>query len=253
MDQIRSEIESTLLSIDRIYSKILRLPSYEMVLSTRPPKFMGSLNEWEQAENILKETLQQTQKSWTINVGDGAFYGPKIDISVQDALGRKHQTATIQLDFQLPSRFSLEFVDHDGIKKKPVIIHRAILGSLERMMAILMEHTGGKWPFWISPRQAVIIPMNHDENILAYSKEIADELNLGLGGFYVDIDLRTDKTLSKRIRDSQLAQYNYILVVGNSEVSSKKMEVKSREGMMLGKFSVDELRDMFINKCRNYE
>ncbi|CAO3570417.1 unnamed protein product [Mortierella alpina] len=158
-DQIFEEIRSTLSFVDTVY-RTFRFPSYELALSTRPlSNLIGTSEEWDQAEDALRQALNQSGRDWTLNEGDGAFYGPKIDILVRDALGRRHQTATIQLDFQLPQRFGLQFYDQQGEKQNPVIVHRAVLGSVERMMAILIEHTGGRWPFWMSPRQAMVVPV----------------------------------------------------------------------------------------------
>ncbi|KAG0256154.1 54S ribosomal protein L39, mitochondrial [Actinomortierella ambigua] len=158
-DQIFEEIKSTLSFVDTVY-RTFQFPSYELALSTRPLSgFLGTKEEWDGAEQSLKQALDQSGLPWTINEGDGAFYGPKIDILVRDALGRRHQTATVQLDFQLPQRFELKYFDQQGVKQSPVIVHRAVLGSVERMMAILIEHTGGRWPFWLSPRQAMVIPV----------------------------------------------------------------------------------------------
>ncbi|KAG0237912.1 hypothetical protein BGW42_008012 [Actinomortierella wolfii] len=158
-DQIFDEIKSTLSFVDTVY-RTFKFPSYELALSTRPlTGFLGSKEEWDGAEEALKQALDQSGLPWTVNEGDGAFYGPKIDILVRDALGRRHQTATVQLDFQLPQRFELSYYDQHGTKQTPVIVHRAVLGSVERMMAILIEHTGGRWPFWLSPRQAKVIPV----------------------------------------------------------------------------------------------
>merc|ERR1719259_945248 len=146
--------------------------------------------------------------------GDGAFYGPKIDITVMDALRRQHQCATIQLDFQLPLRFGLAYVDDKGEKQPPVIIHRAILGSVERMIAILTENFAGKWPFWLSPRQVMVVPVGPHVN--AYAQEVKSSLQEA--GFCCDADTDDGNTMNKKVRNAQIAQYNYILVVGEKEV-----------------------------------
>ncbi|KAJ2551274.1 hypothetical protein EV175_003752, partial [Coemansia sp. RSA 1933] len=157
-EQVQGEIEGCIKMIDDIYS-MFGFSGYEFALSTRPDKFIGDIHEWNDAEAALTEALTKTGKSWTLNEGDGAFYGPKIDVRVQDSIGRKHQTATIQLDFQLPRRFDLKYTGSDGQQHQPVMIHRAVLGSMERMLAILIEHWAGQWPFWINPRQAMVIPV----------------------------------------------------------------------------------------------
>ncbi|RDX68413.1 Threonine--tRNA ligase, mitochondrial 1, partial [Mucuna pruriens] len=157
--QIKDEVRNALNFINHVYN-IFGF-TYELKLSTRPEKYLGDLASWEKAESALKEALDDFGKPWQLNEGDGAFYGPKIDISVSDALSRKFQCATLQLDFQLPDRFKLEFSAEDEAKiERPVMIHRAILGSVERMFAILLEHYKGKWPFWLSPRQAIVCPVS---------------------------------------------------------------------------------------------
>jgi threonyl-tRNA synthetase len=180
-------------------------------------------------EDSLNKFTKQTGASWDLNPGDGAFYGPKIDIVISDALRRKHQCATIQLDFQLPQRFNLEYrtesagggEDHMA---RPVIIHRAILGSVERMMGILIEHFAGKFPFWLSPRQIQIIPVA--AAFFDYAKEITNKLvSLGL---FADADL-SDNTLNKKIRNAELAQYNFIFVVGGEEESTRSVNVRNRD------------------------
>lgn len=189
---------------------------FHLKLSTRPESYLGELSVWNNAEAMLEKSLnkfcQANNVEWELNPGDGAFYGPKVDIVISDALNRKHQCATIQLDFQLPERFQLQFrTDHgnqeggDGAFARPVIIHRAILGSVERMMAILIEHFGGKFPFWLSPRQICLVPVAAAFN--GYAQEIVDKLTALR--IYADADL-SDNTLNKKIRNAELAQYNFI-------------------------------------------
>ena len=166
-EQIEAEVAGALDFLAYIY-KIFGF-EYQLALSTRPEKYLGEVDTWNRAEAALTDVLNKNGKEWKLNPGDGAFYGPKIDIHVFDALKRKHQCATIQLDFQLPIRFKLEYQADNQQYKRPVIIHRAILGSVERMIAILCEHTGGKWPFWLSPRQAVVVPVSEKcANILPF-------------------------------------------------------------------------------------
>ncbi|KAH9773421.1 threonine--tRNA ligase 1 [Citrus sinensis] len=184
--------------------------------SQRPEKYLGDLATWEKAEAALTEALNEFGKPWQINEGDGAFYGPKIDISVSDALKRKFQCATLQLDFQLPDRFNLGYSAEDEAKtERPVMIHRAILGSVERMFAILLEHYKGKWPFWLSPRQAIVCPVS--EKSQPYALQVRDHIYRA--GYYVDVDT-TDRKIQKKVREAQLAQYNFILVVGEEEAKS---------------------------------
>ncbi|KNC97141.1 threonine-tRNA ligase [Spizellomyces punctatus DAOM BR117] len=248
--QITSEIISTLQFIDRVY-KIFNFPSYELTLSTRPAQnYIGTISQWEDAENQLRTALNATGRDWTIKEGDGAFYGPKIDIMVNDAMGRAHQTATIQLDFQLPQRFGLKYQAEDGGFHPPVIVHRAILGSIERMMAILIEHYAGKWPFWLSPRQAIVIPVGMEYQ--DYARSVCQELSgrgvdISAGNkrfWYVDVD-ETDHSLAKRIREAQKAQYNFMLVAGERERASKQVTVRRRDGTNLGTMSLEEVALMF--------
>ena len=161
---------------------------------------------WDKAEADLSASLDGAGLPWKLNPGDGAFYGPKIDITLQDALKRQHQCATIQLDFQLPLRFNLGFTDEKGEKRHPVIIHRAILGSVERMVAVLTENFGGKWPFWLSPRQAMVVPVGLPFN--SYAKEVSDMMRSR--GFCVDADTDDGNTMNKKVRNAQIAQYNFI-------------------------------------------
>lgn len=177
-------------------------------------------------EDSLNRFTKEKGTSWEVDPGDGAFYGPKVDITISDALGRKHQCATIQLDFQLPERFKLEYRT-DGSEDamaRPVIIHRAILGSVERMMGIVIEHFAGKFPFWLSPRQVQVIPVA--SAFKGYAKEIVEKL-VGLG-IFADADL-SDNTLNKKIRNAEIAQYNFIFVVGEVEETTRSVNVRNRD------------------------
>jgi threonyl-tRNA synthetase len=213
-DQIETEMDGCFDFLKHVYG-IFGF-QFHLKLSTRPENYLGDINVWNNAESMLEKSLnkfcQANGIEWELNPGDGAFYGPKVDIVISDALNRKHQCATIQLDFQLPQRFQLQFrTDHgnqeggDGAFARPVIIHRAILGSVERMMAILIEHFGGKFPFWLSPRQICLVPVAAAFN--GYAQEIVDKLTALR--IYADADL-SDNTLNKKIRNAELAQYNFI-------------------------------------------
>ncbi|KAJ7543979.1 hypothetical protein O6H91_09G060700 [Diphasiastrum complanatum] len=222
--------------------------TFELELSTRPEKYLGELETWDRAEKALSHALDSFGKPWQINEGDGAFYGPKIDITVYDALKRKFQCATIQLDFQMPIRFNLSFSTEDEAKReRPVIIHRAILGSVERMFAILLEHYGGKWPFWLSPRQAIVCPVS--EKFTEYAIQVRDEVHKA--GFYIEADT-TDRKLQKKIREAQLAQFNYILVVGEEEASSGKVNVRTRDNVVHGVKTLPELLSEFQAEAESY-
>ncbi|EPY73150.1 threonine--tRNA ligase, cytoplasmic [Camelus ferus] len=235
MEQIESEIKGCLDFLRAVYNVFGF--SFKLNLSTRPEKFLGDVEVWNQAEKQLENSLNEFGEKWELNPGDGAFYGPKIDIQIKDAIGRYHQCATIQLDFQLPIRFNLTFVSHDGDdKKRPVIIHRAILGSVERMIAILTENYGGKWPFWLSPRQVMVVPVGPtcDE----YAQKVWQQFHDAK--FMVDIDLDPGCTLNKKIRNAQLAQYNFILVVGEKEKTSGTVNIRTRDNKVHGERTVSE-------------
>jgi threonyl-tRNA synthetase len=208
-DQIGQEIDGALDFLDHIYGVFGF--SFDLKLSTRPEKYLGDIEVWNSAEKALAESLnrfsEKSGRKWTENPGDGAFYGPKIDITIQDALRRSHQCATIQLDFQLPIRFDLSYIADDGEKHKPVIIHRAVLGSVERMIAILTESCAGKWPFWLSPRQVCVIPVG--PSISDYAQEIQNKFFDA--GYQAEVDLDWGDTFNKKIRNAQLAQFNFIL------------------------------------------
>uniref|UniRef100_A0A8L0DW02 threonine--tRNA ligase n=1 Tax=Oncorhynchus mykiss TaxID=8022 RepID=A0A8L0DW02_ONCMY len=226
MDQIEEEIKGCLDFLRTVYDCFGF--SFKLNLSTRPEKFLGEPAVWDQAE--------------------------KIDIQIKDAIGRYHQCATIQLDFQLPIRFNLTFVSHDGDdKQRPVIIHRAILGSVERMIAILTENYGGKWPLWLSPRQVMVVPVG--PTLDDYAQKIRDDFHRG--GLMTDIDCDASCTLNKKIRNAQLAQYNFILVVGEKEKTSETVNVRTRDNKVHGERSVNEcmerLKQLKASRSRNAE
>jgi len=233
-DQIESEIVGVFDFLNRVYGVFGF--EFKMELSTRPEKYVGDIETWNDAEAKLASALNSWGKKWEINHGDGAFYGPKIDIMISDALRRWHQCATIQLDFQLPNRFELEFraADSADVKDKeaaaesryarPVMIHRAIYGSFERMIGILTEHFFGKWPFWLSPRQILVIPVGVKFN--DYAQKVRDTLYDA--GFFADVDLGPN-TLQKKVRSGQLQQYNFLFVVGDEEQTSNSVNVRKRD------------------------
>ncbi|KAK5663720.1 hypothetical protein OQA88_4151 [Cercophora sp. LCS_1] len=243
--QIETEIRQTLQFVRETY-EALGLGPYRLALSTRPESYMGNLEDWEQAENALKRALDASVPDWTIKEGDGAFYGPKIDVILRDSDGKEHQTATIQLDFQLPKRFELEYwapapeLEQRGETTedpellavsgpvRPVMIHRAVLGSVERLMALLIEHYNGKWPLWLSPRQIMILTLNDTPEVLAYARQARNEL-LGVASdgsvanisqFAVDID-ETARSLGLKIREAKTKGYNVLLFVGPTEVEKQ--------------------------------
>lgn len=247
-DQIESEIDGCLDFLKHIY-EIFHF-EFELCLSTRPEKFIGQVADWDRAEKMLKNSLDRFGRAWTLNEGDGAFYGPKIDIHLKDSLGRKCQCATIQLDFQLPQRFNLKFKAEEGFEQ-PVMIHRAILGSVERMISILTEHTKGRWPFWLSPRQVMVIPVS--AKFLDYAKQIARQLN-ELANLNVEVD-ESDEQLGKKIREAQLLQFNFVLVVGQKELDTKTVNLRARdqvENQPKGQLSLDECIKLFKQLTANF-
>ncbi|XP_037339108.1 threonine--tRNA ligase 1, cytoplasmic [Pungitius pungitius] len=248
MDQIEEEIKGCLDFLRTVY-EVFGF-TFKLNLSTRPEKFLGDPAVWEQAEKQLENSLNDFGEKWVLNPGDGAFYGPKIDIQIKDAIGRYHQCATIQLDFQLPIRFNLSFVSQDGEdKKRPVIIHRAILGSVERMIAILTENYGGKWPLWLSPRQVMVVPVG--PTCEEYAQKVKQEFHNK--GFMSDVDLDPGCTLNKKIRNAQLAQYNFILVVGEKEKTSNTVNVRTRDNKVHGERTVEECAERLqhLKTCRS--
>uniref|UniRef100_A0A674AR52 threonine--tRNA ligase n=1 Tax=Salmo trutta TaxID=8032 RepID=A0A674AR52_SALTR len=235
MEQIESEMKDCLDFLRCVYYVFGF--SFQLHLSTRPEKYLGDIDVWNQAEKQLENSLNEFGEPWKLNPGDGAFYGPKIDIKIKDAIGRYHQCATIQLDFQLPIRFNLTFVGKDwDDKARPVIIHRAILGSVERMIAILTENYAGKWPLWLSPRQVMFVPVN--PTCEEYAKRVTRFVE---AGFMADADLDSSCLLNKKIRNAQLAQYNFILVVGEKEKLTNSVNVRTRDNKVHGELSVSEV------------
>src|SRR6188474_408001 len=193
-DQIGEEVERLLRLVQRVYSDFGLTP--EMKLSTRPPEFLGEVATWDHAESELKRALEAVGERYTINEGDGAFYGPKIDFDVTDAIGRKWQCATIQLDFQMPERFDLKYTGADNTEHRPVVIHRAIFGSFERFMALLIEHYAGAFPMWLAPIQAAVLPLS--DRHLDAAKAVAATLEAG--GLRVTVDARVEK-IGYKIRE----------------------------------------------------
>ncbi|WP_283751331.1 threonine--tRNA ligase [Bacillus cereus] len=218
--QIENEIKSVMAQIDYVYKTFGF--EYEVELSTRPEDSMGDDKLWEQAEAALENVLQSLNYKYRLNEGDGAFYGPKIDFYIKDALNRSHQCGTIQLDFQMPEKFDLNYIDENNEKKRPVVIHRAVLGSLDRFLAILIEHFGGAFPAWVAPVQVKVIPVSnavHEQ----YANEIA--LKLAQAGVRVEQDARDEK-LGYKIREAQMQKVPYVLVIGDKEMENGAVNVR---------------------------
>jgi threonyl-tRNA synthetase len=272
--QIGEEISRTLEFVRMVY-QTLGLGPYRLTLSTRPKdSYIGTVEEWDSAEAALKKSLDESGQVWTTNQGDGAFYGPKIDIILKDSDGKEHQTATIQLDFQLPKRFELEYLaPAPELEKKgesttdpellaisgpvtPVLIHRAVLGSVERLMALLVEHYNGKYPFWLNPRQVIVITVNNEEHVVKYAQSLISNLkddvppsHIGAPArskqfrpaiptpdglpwalpasrydFAIDLD-DSPRSVSKKISEAKRKRYSVIMVVGNQNVEKNNISV----------------------------
>eukprot|EP01083_Nonionella_stella_P160306 523915_1 len=247
VDQIEQEINGCLDFLKFVYGVFDF--KFSLTLSTRPEMYIGTKEVWDSAEKSLEKCLIGFGQEYTLNPGDGAFYGPKIDILLHDALGRSHQCATIQLDFNLPSekRFNLQYTAQSGIEH-PVIVHRAILGSVERFVAILTESCGGKWPFWISPRQAIVVPIS--AKFVEYGNSIRQQLHDA--GYHVEID-ESDNHVKKKIREAQLAQHNFILVVGGEEQEGNTVNIRTRDNKIHGTKGVPELLEWFGELVKEYK
>lgn len=239
-DQIKQEVIRV---IDFVFEVMndFGFKDIDIELSTRPDDYIGSLKNWETATSSLENALKDKGLSYQINEGDGAFYGPKIDIKLNDALKRQWQCATIQCDFSLPERFDLKYINEEGKESRPIMIHRAILGSVERFLGTLIEHYAGAFPLWLAPVQADIIPIN--DNHLDFCKQLKD--NLQINGLRVIIDQRKE-SLGKKIREGTIRKIPYILVVGDKEVDEEKVSVRHYSGGDLGSMGFND----FINRTK---
>jgi len=211
--------------------------THELELSTRPEKSIGTTKMWDNAEESLKKALKKLKLNYTLNSGDGAFYGPKIDFHIKDSLGRTWQCGTIQVDFSMPDKFDLEYTNKDGKRHRPVMIHRAILGSLERFLGILIEHYAGKFPLWLSPVQVKILTVTDRSN--KFAKELEEKFKEN--NIRTEIDNRNE-SISKKVRDAQNQKVNYMITIGDKEIKSKKLAIRTRDG----KVSFDVSTDKFI-------
>ncbi|MDR1917203.1 MAG: threonine--tRNA ligase [Synergistaceae bacterium] len=216
---------------------------FSVELSTRPENFMGEPEKWDMAEERLKEALESTETKYRVNPGDGAFYGPKIDYHLEDSIGRTWQCGTIQLDFQLPEKFDMAYIGSDGAEHRPVMLHRTILGSIERFIGILIEHYAGAFPYWLAPVQARIIQVKSEFD--GYASEV--ESFLKKLGVRVSRDARDEK-LGKKIRDSELEKIPYMLIVGEKEIETRSVSVRSRIGGNIGPVSLDGLKTLLDNE-----
>lgn len=220
-DQIESEVISLIRFIDRFYA-IFNL-TYEIELSTRPQdKYIGSLEIWEKSEAALAAACERAGKTYKVNPGDGAFYGPKLDFHIKDSLGRVWQCGTIQLDMNLPERFDITYVDKDGSRVRPIMVHRVIFGSIERFIGILIEHYAGHFPLWLSPKQVVVVPVHHERH-LEYAKQVNEALTAN--GFRSRVDARNEK-LGYRIREAQMQKIPVEIVVGDGEAQDQTVTIR---------------------------
>ena len=232
-DQMKDEIKNVVRLFDEVYS-LFGLP-YEIELSTMPDDHMGDEKDWEFAQETLKEAITEMGKSYVINEGDGAFYGPKLDFHLQDSLGRTWQCGTIQLDMQLPERFELEYTGADGEKHRPVMIHRVVFGSIERFIGVITEHFAGAFPVWLSPVQVKVMPIT--DRAADYAKSVAAKLDAAK--IRVETDLRNEK-IGYKIREAQMQKIPYMLVVGDKEAEAGTVSVRTRAGVDLGAMPLDE-------------
>jgi threonyl-tRNA synthetase len=232
-DQIQSEVEALLRLVQRVYSDFGL--EYSAKLSTRPDEYLGEVATWDHAESSLRRALDSAGQAYTVNEKDGAFYGPKIDFDITDAIGRNWQCATIQLDYQMPERFDLKYVGADNAVHRPIVIHRAIFGSFERFIALLIEHYAGAFPLWLAPVQVTVLPIA--DRHLPYAASVRDRL--AGSGLRVEVDERYEK-IGYKIREAQLQKIPYMLVVGDKEAAEGTVSVRARTGGDQGSTGLDE-------------
>ena len=231
-EQMKDEIKGVVRLFDEVYSTFGL--KYEIELSTMPEDHIGTVEQWEHNQDILKEAITEMGKSYVINEGDGAFYGPKLDFHLSDSLGRTWQCGTIQLDSQLPERFELEYVGEDGAKHRPVMIHRVVLGSIERFIGVITEHFGGAFPTWLAPVQVKVMPIT--DRSRDYAKSVADRLDAA--GVRVECDFRNEK-IGYKIREAQSRKIPYMLVIGDKEAENGTVSVRTRSGGDKGAMALD--------------
>ena len=244
-DQITDEIQGVMRLIDEVYQKFGF--SYEIELSTRPENSIGSDKDWELATNALEKAVQGMNRPYVINEGDGAFYGPKLDFHLKDSIGRTWQCGTIQLDFQLPQRFHIEYVGEDGEKHRPIMLHRVVFGSIERFIGILIEHYAGKFPAWLSPIQVKILPIS--DKYIDYAKEV--EIFLKEKKIRTELDDRDEK-LGYKIREARIDKVPYMLIIGDKEQRNRTVSVRKRDvepdKQDMGEIQLDKVVDMILER-----
>ena len=232
-DQLKDEIKGVVRLFDEVYS-VFGLP-YKIELSTMPEDHIGTVEQWEHNQDILKEAITEMGKDFEVNEGDGAFYGPKLDFHLADSLGRTWQCGTVQLDSQLPERFELEYTGEDGEKHRPVMLHRVVLGSIERFIGVITEHFAGAFPAWLSPVQVKVLPVT--DRAAAYADQVAKDLDAQ--GFRVEVDHRSEK-IGKKIREATLEKVPYMLVVGDRDMENGTVSPRHRTGEDLGGMSLEQ-------------
>jgi threonyl-tRNA synthetase len=240
-----SQIKDEVLGVIRLTDTVYKLFGFEynVELSTRPENSMGRDEDWEHATNSLREALEEAKLPFKINEGDGAFYGPKIDFHLKDCIGRTWQCGTIQLDFQMPERFDLNYIGEDGEKHRPVMVHRTIYGSIERFIGILIEQYAGAFPTWLAPVQVRILPVTDRAN--EYAKKL--EAEFADKDIRVETDLRNEK-IGYKIREAQLQKVPYMLILGDKEVESGNISVRSRKDGDLGSMSFDSFMERVLDE-----
>lgn len=244
-NQIEDEIKNIILLTLEFY-KLIGFSNVHIELSTRPENSIGGDEIWEKAENILKKVLKDLNLQYQLNKGDGAFYGPKIDFHIEDVIGRSWQCGTIQLDFFMPERFELEYIDKDGLPKRPIMIHRTVIGSIQRFVGILIEHFGGAFPAWLSPVQVQIIPITDRNN--KYGQKVLEYLKSS--NIRAELDDRSEKMQGK-IRDAQLQKIPYMLIIGDREEKEGKVAIRTRDGKDLGVMNLDKFIELITDKISN--
>ena len=242
-DQIQSEVTRIAQLLDEVYS-VFGL-SYKIVLSTMPEDHIGTREDWEKAENALADAITSIGKEYELNPGDGAFYGPKLDFHVKDSLGRTWQCGTIQLDYQLPGRFNLEYTGSDGQKHTPVMIHRVVFGSIERFIGVITEHFAGKFPLWLAPVQVKLLTVT--EKFVPYAKEVAEKLEAC--GIRVELDDRNEK-IGYKLREARNQRVNYICVIGEREAEAGTLTVRSSKAGELGEMSAEEFTEKLLEEIK---
>ncbi len=247
-EQVEEVIQETLeFAVEMLRS--FGFEDFKVYISTKPSDAIGSQEQWELAEGALKKAVEKVGLPYEIDEGGGAFYGPKIDVKIKDAIGRLWQCSTIQFDFNLPERFDMEYVGPDNKRHRPYMVHRAIFGSIERFVGVLLEHYAGLLPLWLSPVQVKVIPISPEKHG-DYAREV--KAHLENKGIRVELDLREER-LNARVRDAELQKIPYVVVVGDKEVEGKSLSVRSKKEGNLGSMTLEQFLSMLTEKIRNKE